>query len=69
MRGETYAVYLQNYVLFYTEYVLTRLRHLIQITLSSVFFNDSVASTVAFADKLSLCENYLHPFFDIFFML
>lgn len=38
MRGKTYAVYLQNYVLFYTKYVLTRRRHLIQITLSSGLF-------------------------------
>ena len=46
VRGETYAVYLQNYVLFYTEYVLTRRRHLIQPLFRVSFFNASVAYTI-----------------------
>ena len=38
-RGKTYVVYLQNYVLFYTEYVLTRYIFLRKKTKFRIFLN------------------------------
>ena len=54
-RGKTYVVYLQNYVLFYTEYVLTRYSNVRKKTKFRTFLNSlSVLNTINQATSSAL---------------